>query len=282
MLESILQTKLLERKHIRSDRTKFRSTFSWKQAKILGEIKPKKPTWTTTCDAKIIAERLLKNPDVAGFSILIDQTFFGGDIANIELVRSATKPTLFKEFVFEESQIDGASYYRYDAVLLIAKMFPVNREVVAKTPPSKEGRSDKFTPSNEGWSASGGAEILWKLGVFESVNLIPNPSPKRGRELKELVNYCLSRNIEPLIEVDNPADLAEVLQNFSPDDITIGINCRDLDTMLIDREDHFRFWRSELMNYHVLALSGISDFAQVQEYQWKYDGVLIGSLFSQW
>lgn len=79
--------------------------------------------------------------------------------------------------------------------------------------------------------------------------------------------------------MDNEIDLAEVLRFFSSEDITIGINCRNLDTMDIDRKGHFDFWRAELQDYHVLALSGITDFTQIEEYQWKYDGVLIGSLF---
>ncbi len=226
MLTHILKTKQQKSDNIFSDRMKFRHTFSNKKAKILWEIKPKKPLSEKYFPAKYLAEKLLKNPDIAGFSILIDETFFGGNITNIELVRNARKPTLFKEFVYETRQIDGAHYYGYDAVLLIKK-------------------------------------------IFQTVE-----------ELKSLVAYCLTKNIEPLIEVDNPGDLDEILKSFSPEDITLGINCRNLDTMKIDRKKHFDFWRSDLNNYHALALSGITDFAQLNEYQWKYDGVLIGTLFT--
>lgn len=182
-------------------------------AKIIGEIKPKKPLFEKYTKPEFIAEALIKNPDIAGFSILIDETFFGGSIHNIELIRKTGKPTLFKEFVYEKKQIDGASYYGYDAVLLIKKIF---REI---------------------------------------------------DELKNLVAYCLEKNIEPLIEVDNPIDLREVLSSFSTEDITIGINCRNLDTMEINRENHFTFWRDNLTPYHILALSGITDFTQLHEYQ---------------
>jgi indole-3-glycerol phosphate synthase len=34
-------------------------------------------------------------------------------------------------------------------------------------------------------------------------------------ELKKLVVYCLEKNIEPLIEVDNQADLGEILSSFT-------------------------------------------------------------------
>ena len=79
--------------------------------------------------------------------------------------------------------------------------------------------------------------------------------------------YCLAKNIEPLIEVDNESELVAILQNFSPEEISIGINCRNLDTMEIDREEHFSLWRTELSDYHILALSGITDFAQINEYR---------------
>lgn len=86
------------------------------------------------------------------------------------------------------------------------------------------------------------------------------------RELTQLVSHCLTLNIEPLIEVDNAADLDEILRTFSPDDVTIGINCRDLDTLEIDRQRHFAYWRPELKNYYTIALSGITDISQVSEY----------------
>lgn len=225
MLKNILQTKQKERMHIRSDRTHFRSVFQGKNAKIIGEVKPRKPLSEKICEAGEIARKLLVNPDIAGFSILIDETFFGWDVRNIELVWASWKPTLFKEFVYETAQIDGAHYYGYDAVLLIKK-------------------------------------------IFTGVN-----------ELRAMIDYCLIKNIEPLIEVDNESDLDEVLANLSPEEISIGINCRDLDTMEIDRENHFRLWRKELLSYHTIALSGITDFSQVREYKWKYDGVVIGRLF---
>lgn len=226
MLTHILTTKKSERSHIHSSRTQFRAVFSWKNAKIIGEIKPRKPGSQITYDHKVLAEKISTNPAVEAYSILIDETFFGGNITNIELIRKTGKPTLFKEFVYETTQIDGASYYGYDAVLLIKKIF---------------------------------------------LNI---------QELKNLVTYCLEKNIEPLIEIDNESDLNEVLQNFSPVDISIGINCRNLDTMEIDRQNHFALWRTELSDYHILALSGITDFAQIHEYRWKYDGVLIGTLFT--
>ncbi len=226
MLTHILPTKRSERSHIHSNRAHFRAVFSWKNAKIIGEIKPRKPGSQITYDPKFLAEKISTNPAVAGYSILIDETFFGGSINNIELVRNAKKPVLFKEFVYETTQIDGASYYGYDAVLLIKKIFP---------------------------------------------NI---------QELRNLVTYCLEKSIEPLVEIDNESDLDTILQNFSPEEISIGVNCRNLDTMEIDRQNHFSLWRIELSDYHVLALSGITDFSQVREYQWKYDGVLIGTLFT--
>ncbi len=236
MLAHILATKQTERSHIRSDWNHFRTVFQWKNAKIIGEIKPRKPGYDVSHDPRVIAEKIWKNPAVEGYSILIDETFFGGSIQNIELIRKTKKPTLFKEFVYETAQIDWASYYGYDAVLLIKKIFD--------------------------------SPLLLGEGLGE------------GSDMAGLVNYCLSKNIEPLVEVDNESDLQEILKLFSPEEITIGINCRDLDTMKIDCENHFRLWRKELLSYHTIGLSGITDFSQVAEYQWKYDGVLIGSLFT--
>ena len=263
MLTYILNNKKIERNNIHSDRSHFRAIFSCKKAKILGEIKPKKP-WSDTCtDPKIIAKKLLKNPDITGFSILIDETFFGGNIGNIELIRHIWKPTLFKEFVFETSQIDGASYYGYDAVLLIVKMFLWDKKRWEELSRPIRSETENWAESSPWWKGVPEGGGWWKMG-----------------ELTQLVRHCLTLNIEPLVEVDNASDLDEVLRTFSPNDITIGINCRDLDTLEIDRQRHFDYWRPEMLSYHTIALSGITDISQVSEYKEKYDGIVIGSLFT--
>lgn len=224
MLSEIIRYKGKERRKISSNRNLFRKTFSRKKGKIIAEIKPKKPGENTLHNAETIAKEILKYNDISGFSILIDHNYFWGNIGNIELIRSAKKPTLFKEFIIEESQIDGAHYFWYDAVLLMKKILPLDK-------------------------------------------------------LSHLVSYCHTKNIEPFVEIDNTEDLTEIIESFSPDDITIGINCRNLDTMEINRERHFSLYDKKLKQYIVIALSGITHLEQVREYVWIYNGVLIWSLF---
>lgn len=102
-------------------------------------------------------------------------------------------------------------------------------------------------------------------------------------KLLSLAKYAASKNIFSLIEVDNADDLQWVLEHCG--DLAlygIGINCRNLGTMEIDRQRHFDLYdqfAQQLDATLVFALSGVDDLAQVEEYRGKYNGVLIGTYF---
>lgn len=102
------------------------------------------------------------------------------------------------------------------------------------------------------------------------------------KELIEFVKYSNSKNIFPIIEVDTKEWLEKVLKLGLV--FWIAINCRNLWNMEIDREKHFsviKNFKEELKQKLVFAFSWIDNLEQVKEYEWIYNGVLIGSYFMQ-
>lgn len=102
------------------------------------------------------------------------------------------------------------------------------------------------------------------------------------KELIEFVKYSNSKNIFPIIEVDTKEWLEKVLKLGLV--FWIAINCRNLWNMEIDREKHFsviKNFKEELKEKLVFAFSWIDNLEQVKEYEWIYNGVLIGSYFMQ-
>jgi indole-3-glycerol phosphate synthase len=90
---------------------------------IIAEIKRSSPSAGTikpTLRPDIIAAAYQQN-GAAGISVLTDQKFFGGNIADVTNVRRAvTIPVLRKEFIIDEYQILESKSHGADAVLLIA------------------------------------------------------------------------------------------------------------------------------------------------------------------
>jgi indole-3-glycerol phosphate synthase len=95
--------------------------------RIVAELKPRSPSRgviradfdPVTC-AKAYFEA-----GAAAISVLTDNRYFGGELAHLEIVRSAVPlPLLRKDFVVDAYQIDEARLAGADAVLLIVAAFP--------------------------------------------------------------------------------------------------------------------------------------------------------------
>lgn len=138
-LETIIQNKKDERALLRSDGNAFVQMLRRDGVSVVGEIKLASPSYDyrDRLDWRAIVQAYIDAPLIDGISLLIDETYFAGDIARAKAVRQyaqdagvARVPLVFKEFVIEEAQIDGARYYGYDAVLLLVRC--LDDEILAR------------------------------------------------------------------------------------------------------------------------------------------------------
>lgn len=159
---------------------------------------------------------------------MIDKKYFSWDINLWKIFKEKfKKPIFFKEFVIDKRQIDWASYFWYDALLLIKRVL------------------DK-------------------------------------QELIDLVIYTLSKEIYPIIEVDNIDDFEEILILSNSYDFWIAINSRNLETMEIDKNIHFKIfekYKEKLKKKYLFAFSWINNLEEINNYKWKFNWVLIWSYF---
>jgi len=99
-------------------------------------------------------------------------------------------------------------------------------------------------------------------------------------KLIEFINYANSKNIYPIVEIDNEKAMEKIL--WIKKDFGIAINCRNLWTMEINRQNHFKLYEKfeqDLKEKIVFAFSGIDHLKQVEEYKWKFNWVLIWTYF---
>ncbi|MGC9151945.1 MAG: indole-3-glycerol phosphate synthase TrpC [Microbacter sp.] len=94
---------------------------------IIAEFKRKSPSkrWIfPEADVKAITKSYVK-AGATGISVLTDETFFGGSIADLKKARSEVSiPMLRKDFIIDPFQIDVAKAIGADVVLLIAAALP--------------------------------------------------------------------------------------------------------------------------------------------------------------
>ena len=107
-----------------------RPTFSLSQAikenenGIIGEFKRKSPSVKNinlNGDPRSTVKRYL-DEDVAAFSVLTDEKYFGGKNEDLSSIRDVSKPILRKDFILSEYQIIEAKSIGADAILLIGEI----------------------------------------------------------------------------------------------------------------------------------------------------------------
>lgn len=103
----------------------FRAALASAPPSILAEIKkasPSKGVFTEDLDAARIAG-IYENGGAAALSVLTDETFFGGRMADLEAARAAVAlPVLRKDFTIDEYHVIEAAAHGADAILLIAAL----------------------------------------------------------------------------------------------------------------------------------------------------------------
>ena len=121
-----------------------------------------------------------------------------------------------------------------------------------------------------------GAHYFW----YDAILLI-----KRVLSKEKIIHFtlsALSKNMFPIIEVDNASDLSQLLSYKEIQDFWIWINCRDLWTMMLNPEAHFLLYdafEDALRNKIVFAFSGLKSQQNLEKYKGKFNGVLIGTDF---
>ncbi|URA10110.1 indole-3-glycerol phosphate synthase TrpC [Thermospira aquatica] len=93
---------------------------------VIAEVKRKSPSQgAMAMESDPISIALeYKEGGADAISVLTDEHFFGGSFAFLQEIKETTGlPVLCKDFIIDESQIDMASFYKADMILLIAEAF---------------------------------------------------------------------------------------------------------------------------------------------------------------
>ncbi len=109
----------------KSDLKKFKEIFKEKNASLIAEIKLASPKfdYSDKIDLEKLFEFYWKNPEIKAVSNLIDKKYFSWDIVRGKIFKEKyNKPIFFKEFVIDKKQIDQASYFWYDAILILERI----------------------------------------------------------------------------------------------------------------------------------------------------------------
>lgn len=114
----------------RTTRRDFSSALLARSPAIIAEIKkasPSKGLLSPKFDPPAIAAAYGQG-GAAALSILTDEPFFKGSLADLQSARSATQlPALRKDFTLDEYDVLEAAAHSADAVLLIAAILPVSK-----------------------------------------------------------------------------------------------------------------------------------------------------------
>ncbi len=125
ILQEIIKNKVQELEKNISNWEKFREIFAKKDASIIWEIKISSPKYdySNKIDLEKVCQFYWENIQIKAISNLIDKKYFKWEVRRgRDFKEKYNKPIFFKEFVISETQIDGAAYYWYDAVLLLARV----------------------------------------------------------------------------------------------------------------------------------------------------------------
>lgn len=98
----------------------------------------------------------------------------------------------------------------------------------------------------------------------------------------DFIKYANTKKIFPIVEVDCDEDTENILNIQNIQEFGIAINCRNLWTMEIQREQHFNIvkkYKNQLKEKIVFAFSWIDNLNKITEYKGLFNGVLVGSYF---
>lgn len=100
--------------------------------------------------------------------------------------------------------------------------------------------------------------------------------------LIDFIFYSKSKNIFPIVEVDNEKDFEEILELSQDLEFAVALNSRNLDTLEINKNFHFEIYekfKDKLEDKIIFAFSWINSEEEQKSYIWKFNWVLIWSYF---
>ncbi len=177
--------------------------------RLLAEIKRRSPSAGALSGTLSVVERAraYEAGGVAGVSVLTDAEFFGGSFDDLAAVTAAiTAPTLCKDFVLDEVQLDHAA-------------------------------------------AAGAAMALLIVRLLDDA------------ALARLVMAAQARGLTPLVEVTDELELERALSAGAR---LVGVNARDLDTLVMDLARASRVVAEVPREVVAVHLSGLSTPEQVR------------------
>lgn len=205
----------------------FRQALSGPTVQVIAEIKRRSPS-EGDLRPELEPRRTAAEYESAGasaISVLTNEVFFGGSLADLHAVSSACKlPVLRKDFLFSAAQLLEAKVAGASAVLLIVRILP-------------------------------------------------------KAELCELLAGASEAGLGVLVEVHT---VEECDQAVAAGAEVIGVNCRDLDTLALDRDRADAILATLPAGVIAVAESGISSTADVHRVAAAgADAILVGTSLSR-
>jgi indole-3-glycerol phosphate synthase len=169
---------------------------------VIAEHKRRSPSGGDSNRENLAAayETYARTPWVVAVSVLTDEDFFGGSIADLAVARTAVqKPILRKDFIIDEYQVVEARAFGADAILLMASVLFEEPELMQRL--YELARSLDL-------------DVLVELGMTERriedlVAVVPPAARILGINARQFATRSPTSSFEPGARHDLPTDVAQ-------------------------------------------------------------------------
>lgn len=240
-----------------SDKLLFVSTFTPADpsnfaTKIIGEVKLASPKFDNSgsVDPEEMIRFYINNADVSAISFLLNKKYFKGNLECIRTLKELMRSEWVRKPLFYKEFLIATNQIDQASGFGFDACLLIYKQLEYVA-----------------------AEEHMTIAQFENY-------------IRHLVNYANSKNIFPIIEVDNVEDMGHVLaMHIAPDQMWLGVNARELDTpnLVTDKNIHvnvYNTYRDQMAPYIRFAFSWVEDLAEVAAYNNMYHACLIGTYFS--
>lgn len=166
---------------------------------LIAEFKRKSPSsgWINRTSFPADVCRNYQNAGAQAVSVLTDNVFFGGSLADLKQVREKVDcPVLRKDFIIDEYQISEAKAAGADAVLLIAEVH------------GRDRLAELF-----GFASSLNLEVLVEVHDEKSISKIPSDARIIGINSRNLDSFAVSLDHSAEIIASLPPDTLKVAES---------------------------------------------------------------------